>query len=95
MPSKTNGFNSDRDQGLPTDQANKGDVSSQRSTTRRKLFTHNKSTFAAAARPFEQDIPLAEMLDYPLYDHQNQIAKEIVEAAGGIYRMDMSVDRIV
>ncbi|KAK3828521.1 MAG: hypothetical protein J3Q66DRAFT_409919 [Benniella sp.] len=88
-PCKANGLNSDRDQGSPTDQANNDDVSSQRSIKRRKLFTHNKSTFAAVARPFEQDIPLAEMLDYPLnwvhYDRQNQIAKEIIEAVVGIY----------
>ncbi|KAF9081364.1 hypothetical protein BGX27_004956, partial [Mortierella sp. AM989] len=35
------------------------------------------------------DIPIAEMLDYPLnwvhYDRQNRIAKEIVEATGGVY----------
>ncbi|GJJ72015.1 hypothetical protein EMPS_04372 [Entomortierella parvispora] len=52
-------------------------------------ITHDNLTFAAAPKPFDQDIPLGDMLDYPLnwahYDRQNNIAKVIVEAAGGIY----------
>ncbi|KAG0371257.1 hypothetical protein BGX24_001775, partial [Mortierella sp. AD032] len=50
---------------------------------------HDHSTFGAPARPFTKDIPTVEMLHYPLnwahYDRQNQIAKAIVEASGGIY----------
>ncbi|KAI8605140.1 hypothetical protein EDD21DRAFT_433513 [Dissophora ornata] len=53
------------------------------------LLMNNRTTFSAPARPFDHDIPLAEMLDYPLnwihYDRQNHMAKKVVEASGGIY----------
>ncbi|KAG0091459.1 hypothetical protein BGZ92_000661 [Podila epicladia] len=49
----------------------------------------NRTTFGAPARPLEHDIPVEEILEYPLnwshYDRQNQMAKVIVEAVGGIY----------
>ncbi|KAG0042981.1 hypothetical protein BGZ83_011961 [Gryganskiella cystojenkinii] len=52
-------------------------------------LAHNNSTFAAGPKPFDHDIPIAELLDYPLnwvhYDRQNQMAKVIIEAGGGIY----------
>ncbi|KAF9922826.1 hypothetical protein FBU30_007034 [Linnemannia zychae] len=52
-------------------------------------ISHNGTTFAALAKPFTENIPLAEMLHYPLnwahYDRQNHIAKTIIEASGGIY----------
>ncbi|KAI8361249.1 hypothetical protein B0O80DRAFT_153915 [Mortierella sp. GBAus27b] len=85
-PSKANGFNSDRDQWASP--ASQDDIQGK-GAGKRNLLAHDRTTFAAAAKPFEDDIPLAEMLDYPLnwshYDRQNQIAKVIVEAAGGIY----------
>lgn len=50
---------------------------------------HKKTTFGAPARPLVRDIPVEDILDYPLnwahYDRQNHVAKVIVEAAGGIY----------
>ncbi|KAF9438150.1 hypothetical protein BGZ76_009524 [Entomortierella beljakovae] len=79
-PSKSNGFNMDKPQ-----QENQTNLNE---SAKSKLF-HNNSTFSARAEPFDQDIPIAEMLDYPLnwvhYDRQNRIAKEIVELIGGIY----------
>ncbi|KAF9152834.1 hypothetical protein BG015_004615 [Linnemannia schmuckeri] len=50
---------------------------------------HASKTFGPPAKPFTKDIPIKEMLHYPLnwahYDRQNKIAKAIVEASGGIY----------
>ncbi|KAF8944939.1 hypothetical protein BGZ47_003487 [Haplosporangium gracile] len=50
---------------------------------------HAGNTFGPPAKPFTKDIPIKEMLHYPLnwahYDRQNKIAKVIVEASGGIY----------
>jgi hypothetical protein len=55
----------------------------------RAPILHRGSTFGPPAKPFTKDIPLREMLHYPLnwahYDRQNKIAKAIVEASGGIY----------
>ncbi|KAF9194872.1 hypothetical protein BGZ51_007092 [Haplosporangium sp. Z 767] len=52
-------------------------------------LAHNRSTFAAEAKPLDQDISVGELLEYPLnwvhYDRQNQMAKAIIEASGGIY----------
>ncbi|KAG0002386.1 hypothetical protein BGZ65_002679 [Modicella reniformis] len=90
-PSKANGFNRERNKRpsrMFTVNTNK-DRSTQRTRKKQNALAHNWTTFAAAAKPFEHDIPLAEILNYPLdwahYDRQNQIAKKIVESAGGIY----------
>lgn len=52
-------------------------------------IVHTSSTFGPPSKPFTKDIPIIEMLHYPLnwahYDRQNKIAKGIVEASGGIY----------
>ncbi|KAF9347863.1 hypothetical protein BGX26_000696 [Mortierella sp. AD094] len=88
-PSKANGFNSNKvrqnqEQQQPTDQ-----ITIKSKKSKEGNLEHNNSTFSAEAKPFENDIPVAEMLEYPLnwvhYDRQNRMAKEIVEATGGIY----------
>ncbi|KAI1316739.1 hypothetical protein EDD11_009555 [Mortierella claussenii] len=102
-PSKANGFNSgqtrrpqklsERQKQKQKQKQQKGSVKAGQSAFRnkKKLFplAHSWTTFSAPAEPFTQDIPLAEMLDFPLdwvhYDRQNRMAKEIVEATGGIY----------
>ncbi|KAF9206393.1 hypothetical protein BGZ49_002539 [Haplosporangium sp. Z 27] len=81
-PSKANGFNGNK--------ANQNNTKNTTSELAKKTkLEHNRSTFSAKAQPFKKDIPIAEMLDYPLnwvhFDRQNQMAKEIVEATGGIY----------
>ncbi|KAG0298333.1 hypothetical protein BGZ98_000233 [Dissophora globulifera] len=52
-------------------------------------LVNNQTTYTAQARPFDHDVPLGELLEYPLnwahYDRQNKMAKDIVEASGGIY----------
>ncbi|KAG0264317.1 hypothetical protein BG011_007065 [Mortierella polycephala] len=62
--------------------------SNPKSTSKLSL-AHNRSTFAAEAKPLDRDIPVGELLEYPLnwvhYDRQNQMAKAIIEASGGIY----------
>ncbi|KAF9913107.1 hypothetical protein EC991_003566 [Linnemannia zychae] len=92
-PSKANGFNANKAQ---QEQRQKERQQEQQQQQQRVLeskikvpFPHTHSTFGAPARPFTNDIPIAEILNYPLnwahYDRQNQIAKTIVEASGGIY----------
>ncbi|KAG0367303.1 hypothetical protein BGZ54_004093 [Gamsiella multidivaricata] len=99
-PSKVNKFNSDKAKRHQVEidgnaQAQEQQLANNSSDQRafqardKTPLVHNRSTFSAPAQPFDQDIPIAEMLDYPLnwahYDRQNQMAKEIVEATGGIY----------
>ncbi|KAG0345712.1 hypothetical protein BG004_003235 [Podila humilis] len=73
-PSKFNGFNTQQPLGTKADPV----------TT-----NHKNTTSGPPAKPFEHDIPIATLLGLPMnwshYDRQNQIAKVIVEAAGGIY----------
>ncbi|KAF9988048.1 hypothetical protein BGZ75_010098 [Mortierella antarctica] len=98
-PSKENAFNIDRASRFPPRkmwyQCN--DVNGTRipckphwtGVSKKPRIPHNGTTFAAEPKPFTQDIPVAELLAYPLdwvhYDRQNQIAKTIIEATGGIY----------
>ncbi|KAG0207741.1 hypothetical protein BGX28_001074 [Mortierella sp. GBA30] len=88
-PSKTNGFNVGRDR-RPQTQA--GVIKRPVRTwtgVNKTAIPHNRTTFGAEAKPFDHDVPLAELLDYPLnwvhFDRQNQIAKTVIEASGGIY----------
>ncbi|KAG0202911.1 hypothetical protein BGX33_009389 [Mortierella sp. NVP41] len=102
-PSKGNGLNSNKLQRQQRDdqqqqqafKAADGTISGQQQQQRvlestvKVPISHNSSTFGAPARLFERDIPLVEMLDYPLnwahYDRQNRVAKAIIKASGGVY----------
>ncbi|KAG0361514.1 hypothetical protein BG005_008104 [Podila minutissima] len=89
-PSKFNGFNADKDKDKKEPQPGSQQHDLQPpSPPKPGAWLSNRTTFGAPARPLEHDIPVEEILEYPLnwshYDRQNQMAKVIVEAAGGIY----------
>ncbi|KAG0036908.1 hypothetical protein BGZ82_003467 [Podila clonocystis] len=85
-PSKFNGFNADKNK---EPQIGSHQVLQPSTPPKPGAWLSNRTTFGAPARPLEHDIPVEEILEYPLnwphYDRQNQMAKVIVEAAGGIY----------
>ncbi|KAF9581631.1 hypothetical protein BGW38_001276 [Lunasporangiospora selenospora] len=81
-PCKQNGFNVERNKVREMDPVRKGGKS-------HSSPLRDTMTIGAPARPFEKDIPVLELMTYPLnwghYDRQNRMAKEIIEAVGGIY----------
>ncbi|KAF9373113.1 hypothetical protein CPB97_000808 [Podila verticillata] len=85
-PSKFNGFNADKEPQTGSSQQVKQPSSPPKPGAD---WLSNRTTFGAPARPLQHDIPVEEILEYPLdwshYDRQNHMAKVIVEAAGGIY----------
>lgn len=86
-PSKFNKFN--RPKKNKKSQKGSLQVLQPPSLPRPEAWLSNRTTFGVPARPLKRDIPIEEILEYPLnwshYDRQNEIAKVLVEAAGGIY----------
>ncbi|KAF9403451.1 hypothetical protein BGZ94_004599 [Podila epigama] len=90
-PSKYNNFNVDKEQHQNASSESLRQQQQQvlYTHTQKDTFINHRPSFGAPARPLENDTPLEEFLQYPLnwshYPRQNQIAKAIVEGAGGIY----------